>query len=145
MRKTSYKKIVGHTRATATSIEDWYHDLLIDYMVKDSRTVATRRNVNDEIDGISRTFNDDGIVRRRGVNFISGLLPGQTDVLEKKLGLSDAKADYIFGIHENRFPMPKSFASDAVKAVMGVAPGIAHPFFVIENKGAEGSLERAQN
>ena len=33
------------------------------------------------------------------------------------------------------YPLPGTAPSDKVKALIGIASGIDHPFFVIENKG----------
>ncbi|KAL9125204.1 MAG: hypothetical protein Q9217_005552 [Psora testacea] len=145
MKKASYKKIVRHMTENATSNEDSYYDKLVDYVIKDARCVGTKRNAVDEIVTISKSFVEDGIERKKGVKLAKGFLPGQMDKLEKKLGLTDSKPDYIFGIKENRFPDPCSTPSDTIKAIIGIASGIVHPFFVIEDKGAEGSLEKAQN
>ena len=55
--------------------------------------------------------------------------------IENKLGLTDSKLDYTFGIKRNMYPLSGTALSDKVKALIGIAPGIDHPFFVIENKG----------
>ncbi|KAL9130894.1 MAG: hypothetical protein Q9217_001044 [Psora testacea] len=147
MQEDSYNKAVRYMEENATVDEQSYHEGLLPYVVKESRSLQSRkRNASDEVITVCKTFEADEMIRLKGIKFLNKFLPGQLDgKIEKKLGLSDANPDYTFGIRENHFPKPGTSPSDNVKAIIGVAPGMIHPWFVIENKGAEGSLSECQN
>ena len=115
--------------------------------MKDERLVkASKRNAEGEVMHVHRRFEDDRMIRLERVKFLRNFLPGIfNSKVEKRLGITDAKPDYVFGIREDRFPEPGSMPGNDIKAIIGGAPGIIHPWFVIESKGCEGTLGESQN
>ena len=147
MREESFKRISKYMTENGTKNEATYVEGLVDPVIKSERTVATRkRDAASEVLYISQGFEDDDMVRARDVQFGSGFLPGKLPKkTESKLGLTDPKPDYTFGIKRNMYPLPGSAPTDKVKAHIGIAPGMYHPFFVIENKGCEMPIDVARN
>ena len=137
MREESFKKISKYMTKNATKNEATYVVVLVDPVIKSERTVATKkRDATGEILFVSQSFENDEMIRLSDVQFGRGFLPGKMPKkTENKLGLTDPKPDYTFGIKRNMHPLPGTAPSDKVKALIGIAPGIDHPFFVIENKG----------
>ena len=79
-------------------------------------------------------------------NLVKASLPGKlAKKTENQLGLTDPKPDYTFGIKKNKHPLPGTAPSDKIKAVIGIAHGMYHPFFVIENEGCEAPIDVARN
>ena len=67
------------------------------------------------------------MIRLSDVQFGRGFLPGKMPKkTENKLGLTDPKPDYTFGIKRNMHPLPGTAPSDKVKALIGIAPGICY-------------------
>lgn len=78
------------------------------------------------------------IVSKKHVKFLEKFLPGRMDkAKEKQLGLTDSETEHTFGIEDNLAPSPGTFLSTTVDAIIGVATGMKHPFFVPEGKGIE--------
>ena len=147
IREASYKKVMIYMEDHATRNEKTYHNNLIDQVIKSERQVPTRKRDADEtIKFLSKSFEDDRVERISDVKFLHGFLPAIFDSkTEKRLGMTDAKPDHVFGFLEDRFPPPGSTPNSEIKAIIGVAPGIIHPWFVIENKGCEGTIGVCQN
>lgn len=147
MEEASYKRISQYMKKHATDNEDSYFEGLVDPVLKSERTVATKkRDAEGEILFVCKSFEEDDMIRKRNVPFLKGLLPGKMDKrTENKLGLTDPKPDYTFGIRRNDRPLPGTAPNDQVETIIGVAPGMIHPFFVIESKGCEAPIDLARN
>ena len=147
MQEPSYKKIKTILQNYSTVNEATLFGELIDPVIKSERTVETKkRNAEGEVLLICQSFEDDDMVRKRDLPFVKGFLPGKMDKkAESQLGLTDPKPDWTFGIRRSRYPIPGTDPSERVRTIMGVADGMLHPFFVIENKGCEGPLDVARN
>ena len=137
IRKKSFKKISKYITKNATKNEAIYVIILVDPVIKSERTVVTKKyDATGEILFVSQSFENDEIIRLSDIQFGRGFLPRKMPKkTENKLGLTDPKPDYTFGIKRNIYPLPGTTPSDKVKALIGIAPGIDYPFFVIENKG----------
>lgn len=147
MREESFKKISRYMTDNATKNEATYVEGLVDPVIRAERTVATKkRDATGEILFVSQSFEDDEMIRARDVQFGTGFLPGKMPrKTENKLGLTDPKPDYTFGIKRNMYPLPGTAPNDRIKAHIGIAPGMYYPFFVIENKGCEVPIDVARN
>ena len=147
MNEDSFKKISGYIKEHATDNEATYVDGLVDPVIKSERTVATKkRDAMGEILFVCQSFEDDEMVRARDVQFGKCFLPGKmVKKTENQLGLTDPKPDFTFGIKRNKHHLPGTAPSDKVKAIIGIADGMIHPFFVIENKGCEAPIDVARN
>ena len=147
MNEDSFKKISRYMKEYATANAATYIEGLVDPVIKSERTVATKkRDAMGEILFVCQSFEDDEMVRLRDVQFGKGFLPGKmVKKTENQLGLTDPKPDFTFGIMRNKRPFPGTAPSDKVKAIIGIADGIDHPFFVIENKGCEAPIDVARN
>ncbi len=87
-------------------------------------------------------FKHSGMDKTQDQVFIEGLLP----ILEKNFGLLTPKPDFVFGFKIDMFPSELTpRLSNGVLQLIRVAPGIEHPFFVIEGKGSSGPIEEAEN
>ena len=100
-------------------------------------------------------FEDDGAVANVNRQFNGDLLPiwlEATDhialrkMLAKETGLTAPKPDYTYGIYEDQYPdiCSERFTPNT-RAIMGVAPEMVHPFFIIEGKTTKGDLADAEN
>ena len=147
MQEPSFKKIKMFMEKNSTANEATLFGGLIDPVIKSERTVqGKKRNAEGEILFVCRSFEDDDMVCKRDLPFVKGFLPGKMDKrTESQLGLTDPKPDWTFGIRRNEFPLPGSLPSERAETIMGVADGMIHPFFVIENKGCDASIEVARN
>ena len=147
MEEDSFKKITRYMKAHATDNEATYVEGLVDPVIKSERTVASKkRNALGEILLVCRSFEEDEMIRARDVQFGKGFLPGKmAKKTENQLGLTDPKPDFTFGMKRNRHPLPGTAPSDKVKAIIGIADGMIHPFFAIENKGCEAPIDVARN
>ena len=147
MQEPSFKKIKTFMEKNSTANEATLFGGLVDPVIKHERTVESKkRNAEGEILLVCRSFEDDDMVRKRDLPFVKGFLPGGMDKkTESQLGLTDPKPDWTFGIRRNDFPLPGTCPSERVETIMGVADGMIHPFFAIENKGSDASIEVARN
>ena len=147
MNEDSFKKISRYIKEHATDNEATYMAGLVNPVIKSERTVATKkRDAMGEILFVCQSFEDDEMIRAKDVEFVKGFLPGKmVKKTENQLGLTDPKPDYTFGIIRNKQPLPGTAPSDKVKAVIGIADGMIHPFFVIESKGCEAPIDVARN
>ena len=147
MQENSFKKISKYMKENATENEATYIEGLVDPVIKSERTVAAKkRDATGEILFVCQSFEEDDMIRARDVQFGRGFLPGKmAKKTENQLGLTDPKPDYTFGIKRNKYPIPGTAPSDKIKAIIGVANGMVHPFFVIENKGCEVPIDVARN
>ena len=147
MQENSFKKISKYMIEHETDNEATYIDGLVDPVIKSERTVATRkRDIAGEILFVCQSFEEDDMRRAKDVRFGRGFLPGKmTKKTENQLGLTDPMPDYTFGIKINKRPKPGTAPTDKIKAIIGIADGMVHPFFVIENKGCEVPIGVARN
>ena len=147
MQEDSFKKISSYMKKHATENEATYAEGLVDPVIKSERTVATKkRDATGEILFVCQSFEKDDMTRARDVQFGRGFLPGKmAKKTENQLGLSDPMPDYTFGINVNKRPLPGSAPSDKIKTIIGIAKGMVHPFFIIENKGCEVDIDVARN
>ena len=67
-------------------------------------------------------------------------------MLAKEPGMTAPKPDYIYGVRENQYPdiLSQKFGTHT-RALMGVAPEMVHPYFIIEGKTIKGDLADAEN
>ena len=147
MQEESFKKISQYMKKHATDNEATYFEGLVDPVIKSDRTIPTKkRDATGEILFVCQSFEEDDMVRKRDVQFVKGFLPGKMEKkTENQLGLTDPKPDFTFGIRRNENPLPGTAPSDSVASIIGVADGMIHPFFIIENKGCEAPLDVARN
>ena len=66
------------------------------------------------------------------------------ELTEKRLGLTDAKPDFVFGLKEHRSQPKAALLKGEAKALIGVAPRLRQAFSVIETKGCEEPIQRAE-
>ena len=147
MRPESLRQIKQWRIENATKDEATYFNGLMPQVIKDTRSQETsKRSFEGEIVSQAKTFDSDGLDKKRDPLFVKNILPQRLEMVEKKLGLTTPKPDFAFGLKRPRFPDPHApTLPNEVDALIGVAPGLQHPFFVIENKGCEDSIETAEN
>ena len=98
-------------------------------------------------------FDDDDIIANINVEFTGHLLPSwkldYVDAITKKLaktaGMTNPKPDFVYGIREDRFPPNNETLSSYLKALIGVVPGMIHPFLLVEGKSRAGVAADAEN
>lgn len=104
----------------------------------------------------SRLWSDDGLLVTSNCEFQRTLLPyvyadlGFENELAKAMakadGMKNPKPDRCFGLTPESFPTPRGVPlSRELNALLEVAPGLIHPFFIIEGKAGKGDLAQAQN
>lgn len=111
----------------------------------------------ENVQAIFRSFlNDLGIVINRDEELRGTLLPNRymgqgfeaemEKALKKGDNMKNAKPDFIFGIDYKKFrktaqpPLPL-----AINNLLTIAPGMYHPFLIIEGKGDQGSTAQAED
>ena len=161
MRDESVRKIQQQRKENATCNESTILDPNMDLVIKTQRTVIEEHSrkrdadqmlqeqVEDCLESLAKDldFSEKGLKHRRDSLYLSSLLPGQTDKTNA-LGLTNPKPDRTYGFKIPLYPTPGkgyALASPEIEAMMQVCPGIRNPFFAIERKGPEGSIEEAEN
>lgn len=111
-----------------------------------SRDVPTRkRSLNNEVVYTAPDYNDDGLHWMQDHKFIKTALPGYSKATEKPIGLSDPQPDWTLGLKQGP-PDPKNRRLPSkVSSLLGVCPGMRHPFLVIEARSAEEGIGPAEN
>jgi len=91
----------------------------------------------------------EGLDVKEDAQLVKQILPRvmENDHAGKPLGLTDPKPDYVYGLKRLRHRRGKKLRrlSQNTKALIGVAPGLEHAWFVVENKGCQDSIESAEN
>ena len=100
-------------------------------------------------------FSDDGALVNINRQFNRDVLPTWLKaedqaqlrkMLAKEPGMTAPKPDYTYGIRENQYPdIHSQIFSTHTRALMGVAPEMVHPYFIIEGKTTKGDLADAEN
>ena len=148
MRIESIKACNTWRAENATRDEKTYFAGQIPLILKDGRSVTTRkRTFQDEIIYTAKDWTEDGLDRREDCLFVQGSLPLRTSPAQAaKQGVTNAKPDVVFGLKHALYPPPdEPMLSNDAKAVIGIAPEIEHPFFSVDNKGSQHSIEAAEN
>ena len=129
-----------------TQNEATFSGKVIPKVIKESRNVPTRkRSLDDQVIYIAKDYDDDGLHWIQNNKFIKNALPGDSRTTEKTLGLSDPQPDWTFGLKQGP-PDPKNRRLPSkVSSLLGVCPGMRHPFLVIETKSAEEGIGLAEN
>ena len=110
--------------------------------------VLSTRSFGQEVEREASSFyEDDGLDKREDCLFVKNLLPLRSDYAEAaSQGVTTPKPDFVYGLKVPQFPRPDApILRPETKAEIGVAPGIKHAFFSIDNKSAQQSIEAAEN
>lgn len=148
MRDESVKKIHAWRAENATKDKKTYFAGLIPQLLKSARKVATKkRTFAEEIVSQAQAFTDDGLDRREDCLFVKNIMPLRTEYAEAaQQGVTTPKPDFVYGLKRSRHPSLVGPPLDIeAKNLIGVAPEIRHPFFSIDNKGSQHSIEAAEN
>ena len=105
---------------------------------------------------VSREWFSDGVFVSRSSDLRGGLLPTQYEdddfepelakLLAKGDGMTTPRPDFCYGLRKDRFPLPPGLIlSTEILLTLQVAPGMQHPFFLIEGKSNKGILGEAEN
>ena len=115
-------------------------------VIPKERTIKTaKRDLEGELVLICREFDDDGLEMIEDCQFVKSLVPGKDFTSEEKImGITDPKPDVTFGLRKPQFPDPSLRLPNAIQALLGVAPGMQHAFFVIEHKSIDESVGGAE-
>lgn len=103
----------------------------------------------------SRRWIQDGILVKMNATLLpaaipnrfegEGYLPQIAAALAKEQGLTEARPDYLYAIKPDAYRDETVTLSPHLQALLGVAPGVQHPFFIVEGKSEQGSVADAQN
>ena len=75
-----------------------------------------------------------------------GQLKSLEKAMEKEIGISEPRPDYCFGLEMNMHPnIINTSINEYTRVLIGVRSNLLYPFFIIEGKGARGSLADAEN
>lgn len=147
MKPESIQKITNERAKNATTGELSYFRKLKPLFIKDDRLVETKkRNFAEEIVYRSKSWVDDGLDDKSDVPFVRGILLQDLQRTEAQLGLTNPKPDFTFGFQDPPNPprtAPRLSSTDI--ALIEMAESLRHPFFVVENKSAQDSIEDAEN
>ena len=147
MANRSKGKIRTLIEENYTQNEATFSGKVIPKVIKESRDVPTRkRSLDDEVVYTAQDYDDDGLHWMQNNKFIKNALPGYSKATEKAIGLSDPQPDWTFGLKQAPYPDPKNRRLPSkVASLLGVCPGMHHPFLVIETKSAEEGIGPAEN
>lgn len=133
----SAKKIKEARKELATVDEATYYSKIVPMVIKDVDAI-----INEEFQSLAKK----GLACRKDHLFKAGILPKFVDdVATKVFGLKTSKADCVYALAEPQFPLPGKASTSFIQNLIGVAPGMKHAFFAVENKSASGSIEDAEN
>ena len=115
-------------------------------VIPKERTIkTTKHDLEGELVSICREYDDDGLEILEDCQFVKALVPGKDYTSEEKaMGITDPKPDVTFGLRKPEFPDPNLRLPNGIQALLGVAPGMHHAFFVIEHKSIEESIGLAE-
>ena len=115
-------------------------------VIPKERTIkTTKHDLEGELVLILREYGDDGLQKIEDCQFVKSLVPGKDFTNEEKaMGITDPKPDVTFGLREPQFPDSNLRLPNGIQALLGVAPGMQHAFFVIEHKSIEESIGLAE-
>ncbi|KAM0794019.1 hypothetical protein BDR22DRAFT_49414 [Usnea florida] len=171
MKQGSAEHIIRWIRQNKTRSEETIMAQLIPMIIPASRKVqkGTAQDSTTDTDVLhmnaasrdrSQTyhvkfFSDDGALVNINRQFNRDVLPTWLKaedqarlrkMLAKEPGMTAPKPDYTYGIRENQYPdiLSQKFGTHT-RALMGVAPEMVHPYFIIEGKTTKGDLADAEN
>ena len=148
MKDDSAKEVKQYLRENKTKDEKTFFNGLVPMVVKKARDGGTtrKRDAAGEILEQKKTFfATDGLDHKTDCQFLKNALPRHLQIIGNTLGLSDPKPDYVYGLKISQCPdLTLPIVSDAGTALIEVAPGLEYPWFVIENKGNQDSIESAE-
>ena len=171
MKQGSAEHIIRWIRQNKTRSEETIMAQLIPMIIPASRKVQksaaqvfTTRTDTVQMKAISQDdpqtyevkfFSDDGALVNINRQFNRDVLPTWLKaedqaqlrkMLAKEPGMTAPKPDYAYGIRETQYPgIHSQKFSTNTRALMGVAPEMVHPYFIIEGKTTKGDLADAEN
>ena len=171
MKQGSAEHIIRWIRQNKTRSEETIMAQLIPMIIPASRKVqkGTAQDSTTETDALHmdatsrdraqtfevKFFSDDGALVNINRQFNRDVLPTWLKaedqaqlrkMLAKEPGMTAPKPDYTYGIRENQYPdIHSQKFSTHTRALMGVAPEMVHPYFIIEGKTTKGDLADAEN
>lgn len=166
----SAKKIREYQKEYAVANEKKYFDDIVSKVIKDKRLISGQKpkplkaaqdgdkdddeqfdaefdqerddTLKGDIQSAYKAFKDSDMNKTQDQVFIEGLLP----ILKKNFGLLTPKLDFVFGFKIDRFSSESTpRLSNSTLQLVRVAPGIEHPFLVIEAKGCSSPIQEAEN
>ena len=146
MQERSQRAAVKTLRMNETQNEKTLFGKLRPLVIPKERTITTtKHDMAGELISILREYEDDGLEMIEDCQFVKSLVPGKDFTSEEKaMGITDPKPDVTFGLREPEFPDSSLPLPNSIQALLGVAPGMQHPFFVIEHKSIEESIGLAE-
>ena len=135
------RKVQIHTTPESTIETDVLH---MDATLQDSSQTYELKFFSDDgaLVNINRQFNRDVLPTWLKAEDQAQL----RKMLAKEPGMTAPKPDYTYGIRENQYPdIHSQRFSTHTRALMGVAPEMVHPYFIIEGKTTKGDLADAEN
>ena len=145
MRTESIRSIKTWRAENATKDEKTYFAGVIPKIFKEMRG---KRSFGEEVVRQAESFfKTDGLDQREDCPFAKGILPLRTRSAEAAAqGVTTAKPDFVYGLKIPRHPDQHApVLTPDTKDKIGVAPGVHHAFFSVDNKGSQKSIESAEN
>lgn len=141
MRSKSLLKIKKWRKENATAPEDKYFAKLLPQVVGESRTTFST-----EASSQRKSFSSDELEEASKVMLNRGVLYKEGRSIEKKLGLTNPVPDVVWGLKVHQNPSRNApRLGNAPTALIKLAPGVRHPFCVMEDKGSDEPIEAAEN
>ena len=146
MQDRSQRAAIKTLQENETQNEKTLFGNLRPLVIPKERTIkTTKHDLEGELVLMLREFGDDGLRMIEDCHFVKSLVPGKDFTSEEKaMGITDPKPDVTFGLREPQFPDPNLRLPNGIQALLGVAPGMEHPFFVIEHKSIEEGIGLAE-
>ena len=146
MQERSQRAAIKTLHMNETQNEKTLSGKLRPLVIPKGRTIkTTKHDLAGELVSLLREYDDDGLEMIEDCQFVKSLVPGKDFTSkEKAMGITDPKPDVTFGLREPEFSDPSLPLPNGIQALLGIAPGMQHAFFVIEHKSIEESIGLAE-
>ena len=145
MRERSAKACQRYRLEHRTTNENSYYPALMPMLLPHT---IDRNELLKVIDDQAQSFATvENLAGVHEVLFVKNILPGNIEAnCASFLGTTTPKPDYTYGLKREQYPSGYlSKISQEADLYIGVAPGVRHPFFCIEQKSASSPIEEAEN
>ena len=134
----------------ATKDEKTYFAGIMPKIFKEMRggPASKKRSFGEDVARQAESFfKTDSLDQRKDCLLTKNLLPLRTSYAEAAAqGVPTAKPAFVYSLRYPRYPdLDARVLTNESKAEIGVAPGVQHAFFSVDNKGSQESIEAAEN
>lgn len=140
---SSKRRVGEYLRVHGMENEQTLYGPLVDMVIPNTHTVPTnKRTLDDTVKMVEKCYTESGLDRKKDPLFLKGLLPADMEE-ERALALTTPKPDYVWGKEVPTYLTDRPGGD--IKVLIGVCPGLWHPFLAIENVSADKPIDAGIN